>query len=377
VTNSLFINALKLPEIDAVSDYDPGCTAFAVSSEEGTFLAHNTDNQKGNENMGAIMYIEPDNGDNSYLHMYTAAFPDVALGYNDKGLAVTFNVGNPNVNPAMGLPALFMLRHVMEKASTLDEVIDYFNGLIDSGNYYGPAGTIFLVVDFKDSSMAKIQVRSEKIKVTYGQELKPGVTYVASTNHYDDDFRDDPTYYYESSWKRLERLQELLQTFDTYDLDTCWAILGDHGDGEPNNNTISRNGSQTGTTVSNIFTADGMYYTNGMPHLYLETYGNPQYVAAPKENDTDNDSDDDGVLNDYDECEDTPAGVIIDPSNGCSIEQLIPCEGPRESRKSWKNHGKYVSASTKVLKSFVRQGLITKKEIKAFMKEKASSDCGR
>jgi CubicO group peptidase (beta-lactamase class C family) len=85
----------------------------------------------------------------------------------------------------------------------------------------------------------------------------------------------------------------------------------------------------------------------------------------------DDDIDDDGVLNENDDCEDTPVGEIVNPSNGCSIEQLVPCNG------NWKNHGQYVSASTKVLKSFVRQGLITKKGIKAFMKKKASSDCGK
>ena len=297
VMNSLFINALGLSEIEVEPDDAAGCTAFAVSSEEGTFLVHNTDNQKGNENRGSILYVQPDNGDNTYLHMFTPAFSDVALAQNDKGLAVSYNVGNPNVNPALGLPALFLLRYVMEKASTVDEVVDYFNGLIDSGNYYGPAGVILLVVDFKDGSMAKLQIRSEKIKVTYGQELKPGVTYVATTNHYDDDFRDDPTYYYESSWMRLARLEELLQTFDTYDFDTCWAILSDHGDGEPNNNTISRDGGQTGTTNSHVFTPEGMYYTNGRPHLYLETYGSPQYVPF-------DDIDSDGITNDIDNCPD-------------------------------------------------------------------------
>jgi len=88
------------------------------------------------------------------------------------------------------------------------------------------------------------------------------------------------------------------------------------------------------------------------------------------------DIDDDGVLNDFDECESTPVNVIVDPL-GCSIEQLVPCEGPRESAKSWRNHGKYVAALTKVLKRFVSQGLITKREIRAFMKEKASSGCGK
>jgi len=79
----------------------------------------------------------------------------------------------------------------MEKASTLEEATNYFTDFIDNGNNYGHGGAIFLLVDFKDSSMAKIQVRSEKVKVTYEKELKQGVTYIATTNHFDEDFRDD------------------------------------------------------------------------------------------------------------------------------------------------------------------------------------------
>jgi hypothetical protein len=260
-----------------------GCTAFAVSSDAGTFLAHNTDNSKGSENNGGLMYIVPENGDNSYIHLFAPAFVDVGLALNDKGIGITYNVGNPNVNASMGLPPLFMVRHVIEKASTLEEVINYFEDFIAEGNTYGYGGAIFLVVDFNDSSMAKIQVRSEKVRVTYGEQLKPGVTYIASTNHFEDDFRDDPEYYYESSWLRLERLFEILPQYDVYDLEACWSILSDHGDADPTNNTISRNGTTSGTTVTNIFTADTLYYTLGMPHNYLEIYGEPQVVAFPLE----------------------------------------------------------------------------------------------
>lgn len=115
--------------------------------------------------------------------------------------------------------------------------------------------------------------------MTYGQELKPGVTYVATTNHYDEDFSDEPDYYYESSWKRLERLMEILPEYETYDLNTCWNILTDHGDGEPNDNTISRNGTYAGTILTNIFSADEVYYTLGMPDRYLEVYKTPQYAS--------------------------------------------------------------------------------------------------
>jgi predicted choloylglycine hydrolase len=270
------VTSMPSPTSEAIELF--GCTAFAVTSDAGTFLAHNTDGQKTAEHNNAIMYIKPNNGDNAYIHMFTPGFPSVGLGLNEKGIGINMNAGNPNVNGAVGLPALFMSRYAMEKASTLDEVVDLFNSWVDDGNYFGYNAAIFLVVDFNNSTMAKIQVRSEKIKVTYGEELKQGVTYIASTNHFDDDFRDDPDFYYESSWKRFERLMEILPQQESYDLDTCFSVLSDHGDGEPSNNTISRNGSSTATIVTNIFTADTIYYTMGMPHAYLEAYGDPVVI---------------------------------------------------------------------------------------------------
>jgi len=279
---------LNTPQGNSLSAADEaeetvGCTAFALASKDGVFLAHNTDNSKGTENVGAVLYIRPDNGDNSYIHIFSPAFADASLALNDKGIGITYNLGKPNTNWERGLPVLFMVRYVMEKAKTLEEAVNYFTDFLDDKNHnYGSAGAIFLLVDFKDSSMAKLQVRSGKIKVTYGQELKAGVTYVATTNHFDENFRDDPNFYYESSFKRFDRLMELLPTYETYDLNTCWKILSDHGDGLPDNNTISRNGTTTGTTVSNVFTADTVYYTLGMPHAYLEAYGEPVAIDFKK-----------------------------------------------------------------------------------------------
>ena len=295
MVNSFAIELVNAPE-------PTGCTAFAVSSAAGTFLAHNTDGQKTSEHMNAVMYYKPDNGDNSYVHLFTPGFVDVGLGLNDKGLGITFNLGGPNINATVGLPVLYMVRYVMEKATNLTEAINYFSDFLDTpGNYYGTSGAIMLLVDFNDSSMATIQVRSEKIKVTYGQELKPGVTFVAGTNYFLGDFNEDPDYYYESSFLRLERLLEILPQFETYDLETCLTILSDHGDGEANNNTISRDGGFTITTVLNIFTYDKVYYTLGIPHEYLETYPGPIIINHCYDPD-DSDSDGDGVVDCCDNC---------------------------------------------------------------------------
>ncbi len=90
----------------------------------------------------------------------------------------------------------------------------------------------------------------------------------------------------------------------------------------------------------------------------------------------DDDFDDDGVPNYIDECDFTPLGEVIEPSTGCAIEELVPCEGPRGTTEDWKNHGKYVSTLAKTLNSFVEEGLITEEEKDAIMSEGASSDCG-
>src|SRR5439155_10716781 len=64
------------------------------------------------------------------------------------------------------------------------------------------------------------------------------------------------------------------------------------------------------------------------------------------------DQDNDGVPDSQDQCPDTAPGSIVN-SDGCSIDQLVPCDGP------WKNHGQFVSTMAHVTKEFEREGLIT------------------
>jgi hypothetical protein len=91
----------------------------------------------------------------------------------------------------------------------------------------------------------------------------------------------------------------------------------------------------------------------------------------------DDDSDGDGVLNSADVCAFTELGEIVDPANGCSIDQLNPCEGPRGTTEEWKNHGKYISSVAQSTNSFLEQGLITEEEKDEIMSNAASSSCGK
>ncbi len=123
---------------------------------------------------------------------------------------------------------------------------------------------------------------------------------------------------------------------------------------------------------------DGDGVANGLDNCPVDANPNQSDFDGDGAGDVcDSDIDGDAVANDDDECEFTPLGEVVDPANGCSIEQLVPCEGPRGTNQPWKNHGKYVSTLAKTTKSFVDMGLITEAERSAIISEGASSTCGQ
>ncbi len=87
------------------------------------------------------------------------------------------------------------------------------------------------------------------------------------------------------------------------------------------------------------------------------------------------DSDFDGVPDDVDQCPNTPLCTLVD-AQGCSIDQLAPCEGPRVGGV-WKNHGHYVAAVAHAVHEFLTQGLISESQAGEIVSEAARSDCGR
>ncbi|MEM6702013.1 MAG: thrombospondin type 3 repeat-containing protein [Acidobacteriota bacterium] len=90
----------------------------------------------------------------------------------------------------------------------------------------------------------------------------------------------------------------------------------------------------------------------------------------------DRDRDGDGVRNRHDRCPFTPPGTVVAPGNGCSIEQLVPCDGPRGMSRPWRNHGQYMRALTQTAKRFVQLGLITQQEKDDVVSAGAQSQCG-
>jgi len=267
-----------------------GCTGFGVSSDAGTFLAHNTDAQGvAGVNTSAVMYWHPSNGDYAYLTFDPPGWADVAFGLNEKGIGVTVNAGSPNSDALIGYYYTFMTRYAMEHAATLDEAVAVFEDVFIRGEDFGPTGALIHFVDFNTGRMAKIQLRSEVLDVSYGEERVPGVVSIGSANHFVGDFNPNPEYYYESSSMRYNRLLDLLSdSTASFDLDGSWDILSDTNDGTPEDdgeadtNTISRQGGFGGasTTFGTIFTQDGMYYALGRPDAYFMQYPEAQFVPA-------------------------------------------------------------------------------------------------
>jgi hypothetical protein len=87
------------------------------------------------------------------------------------------------------------------------------------------------------------------------------------------------------------------------------------------------------------------------------------------------DSDNDGVADSSDSCPNTAPGTAVDET-GCSISQLVPCQGPKGTTTSWNNKGQYVSTVAKSAENFLAAGLITQTEKDAIVSAAAQSTCG-
>jgi hypothetical protein len=87
------------------------------------------------------------------------------------------------------------------------------------------------------------------------------------------------------------------------------------------------------------------------------------------------DADEDGVPDSIDQCPGTPGGEIVN-AQGCSIDQLAPCAGPRTGG-NWKNHSEYITAFRQAAHAFLMEGLITRSERALLVARAAQSTCGR
>lgn len=123
--------------------------------------------------------------------------------------------------------------------------------------------------------------------------------------------------------------------------------------------------------ATNLQVASFSLATNGSEKISSSTATFSYELVAPT-----SDNDEDGVPNETDQCPGTPLGSFVDPANGCSIDELVPCSGPRGTGNAWKNHGEYVSSYANTVARVDALGLIPPGEKAGLVKAASMSKCG-
>lgn len=138
---------------------------------------------------------------------------------------------------------------------------------------------------------------------------------------------------------------------------------------------LSDGGGMTGATTSALTLANLTASAAGNYTVVVSNYLGSVTSAVVRLTVVVVDADGDGVLDEVDQCPDTPPGAVVN-EHGCSIEQLVPCDGPVAGGR-WKNHGQYVAAMVGVVKQFLAAGLISREQAVAIWRAAAQSDCGK
>jgi hypothetical protein len=87
------------------------------------------------------------------------------------------------------------------------------------------------------------------------------------------------------------------------------------------------------------------------------------------------DADGDGVGDVCDLCPDTPSGTAV-LDNGCSPQQLCPCEGPSDGGE-WADQHAYMRCLARNLKMLWREGKVSRRDVARMLRDAAHSGCGR
>lgn len=255
------------------STYIKSCTAFAVNSPGGAFIAHNTDQEYIHTLDGSVSIFKPDPGlGYPFVSFFSPAFVGVCLGENLAGLAVVYNAAFPSKRD-YGLPPLMMIRKVMEECGSLDETIQVFQSFLKEGGRFSHNGANLIFIDFKTEEMALIELAPDRVEVDRGKRWG-NKKLVLTTNHYcmmpERNQREE---YNTSSYARFERAKMLLRIEEKFTLESIIKILSDHdGKEQGTNHTICRHKNiNTGTCYFHAFDDQfALYYTMGNPCRYWQ-----------------------------------------------------------------------------------------------------------
>jgi hypothetical protein len=90
----------------------------------------------------------------------------------------------------------------------------------------------------------------------------------------------------------------------------------------------------------------------------------------------DADDDADGTLDAADLCPATVAGDVVDPAEGCALEQLCPCAGPMGESDPWHGPFQFIRCVHENTTDFYLKRLISHRERTKLVMEALQSGCG-
>jgi len=255
------------------STYINGCTAFAVTTGNSSFIAHNTDLEYLYSLGGTLIIFKPNEGlGYPFFSFFQPGFVGTSLGENLNGLAFVFNAAYPSGRD-FGIPPEIFLRKVIQESGSLEEAIAQFQNFIKNGGRFAHNGSILTFMDFKEKKMARVEVAPDRIEVTYGT-TDGDKTYTLATNHYlsmpERNKRKD---FNTSSYARYERCEMLIRMTKIFNVENIFKILTDHDGKEMGTDyTICRHKNLNIGTNNSIIIDDKFtfYYIIGNPCRYLK-----------------------------------------------------------------------------------------------------------
>jgi len=238
----------------------PACTSIALQPERTTFnepvIIRNFDLPPETRPFNVLRRDRPADRHAS-LSLTFPQLPGSHTGINDRGLAISYNLGYPCDKSGCYVSITLIVQEVLERCRTVDEAIDLIEQSPRSG------GALLTLAD-ETGRIAVVELTAQRVATR-----RPEQGALASTNHYLlDATQPMDTAFAAHAWPwqrrsrqwigidsrtRHERAVQLLAGRSQWDFDGLISILADHGhEGKGSDMTICRHPPPYETTFAAI-----------------------------------------------------------------------------------------------------------------------------